>query len=122
MPKKNIYFKFDMLILSVLKQRDCYGYEITNSIKELSDGVIDIKEGSLYPSLYKMVDKGYISSKDEYVNRKLRVYYHIEDAGKEYLGQLIKEYLLWNQKQKPIYSALLQENVKLVCVMKLQLK
>ena len=94
MPKKSIYFKFDMLILSVLKQRDCYGYEITNSIKELSDGVIDIKEGSLYPSLYKMVDKGYISSKDEYVNRKLRVYYHIEDAGKEYLEQLIKEYLL----------------------------
>ena len=98
MPKKSIYFKFDMLILSVLKQRDCYGYEITNSIKELSDGVIDIKEGSLYPSLYKMVDKGYISSKDEYVNRKLRVYYHIEDAGKEYLEQLIKEYLLWEEK------------------------
>ena len=45
-----------------------------------------------------MVDKGYISSKDEYVNRKLRVYYHIEDAGKEYLGQLIKEYLLWEEK------------------------
>jgi len=98
MPKKSIYFKFDMLILSLLKQRDCCGYEITNSIKELSDGVIDIKEGSLYPSLYKMVDKGYISSKDEYVNRKLRVYYHIEDAGKEYLEQLIKEYLLWEEK------------------------
>ena len=98
MPKKSIYFKFDMLILSLLKQRDCCGYEITNSIKELSDGVIDIKEGSLYPSLYKMVDKGYISSKDEYVNRKLRDYYHIEDAGKEYLEQLIKEYLLWEEK------------------------
>lgn len=98
MPKKSIYFKFDMLILLVLKQRDCCGYEITNSIKELSDGVINIKEGSLYPSLYKMVDKGYISSKDEYVNRKLRVYYHIEDAGKEYLEQLIKEYLLWEEK------------------------
>ena len=98
MPKKSIYFKFDMLILSLLKQWDCCGYEITNSIKELSDGVIDIKEGSLYPSLYKMVDKGYISSKDEYVNRKLRVYYHIEDAGKEYLEQLIKEYLLWEEK------------------------
>ena len=98
MPKKSIYFKFDMLILSLLKQSDCCGYEITNSIKELSDGVIDIKEGSLYPSLYKMVDKGYISSKDEYVNRKLRVYYHIEDAGKEYLEQLIKEYLLWEEK------------------------
>ena len=102
MPKKSIYFKFDMLILSLLKQRDCCGYEITNSIKELSDGVIDIKEGSLYPSLYKMVDKGYISSKDEYVNRKLRVYYHIEDAGKEYLEQLIKEYLLWEEKIKII--------------------
>ena len=83
--QEKLYFKFDMLILSLLKQRDCCGYEITNSIKELSDGVIDIKEGSLYPSLYKMVDKGYISSKDEYVNRKLRVYYHIRRCWKRIL-------------------------------------
>lgn len=98
MAKKNIYFKFEMLVLCILTQKDCYGYEITGMIKELSDGVIDIKEGSLYPCLYKMLDKGYISSKDVLVNRKVRVYYHLEDSGKVYLQQLIDEYTLWEEK------------------------
>ena len=92
MPKKNIYFKFDMLILSILSQRDCYGYEITHTIKELSDGVIDIKEGSLYPSLYKMLDDGYISSRDEINNRKIRVYYHIEPAGIDKFKSMVIEF------------------------------
>lgn len=104
MPKKNIYFKFDMLILCILLEQDCYGYEITSTIKKLSDGVIDIKEGSLYPSLYKMIDNGYVSSRDELVNRKLRVYYHIEDAGRKYLQQLIKEYRLWENKIDNVLS------------------
>lgn len=98
MPKKNIYFKFDMLILCILLNKDRYGYEITHAIKELSQGIIDIKEGSLYPSLYKMLDKGYITSRDEIVNRKIRVYYHIEESGKEYLEDMIKEYCLWEEK------------------------
>lgn len=98
MPKRNIYFKFEMLILCVLYNRDCYGYEITKSIKEMTDGVIDIKEGVLYPSLYKMVEKGYVTGEDRYVDRKLRVYYHIEDSGKEYLHKIINEYNLWKDK------------------------
>lgn len=104
MPKKNIYFKFDMLILSILIQRDCYGYEITHAIKELSDGVIDIKEGSLYPSLYKMLDQGYISSRDEVINRKIRVYYHLEPSGIEYLEEITKEYNLWEEKIRKIIN------------------
>ncbi len=98
MPKKNIYFKFDMLILSILQHGDYYGYEITQIIKKLSHDVIDIKEGVLYPGLYKMLDAGYISSFEEKVNRKIRVYYHLEDSGREYLKQIIKEYRLWEDK------------------------
>ena len=95
MPKKNIYFRFDMLILSILKDKDCYGYEITQDIKRLTDGLIDIKEGVLYPCLYKMIDNGYITGRDEFVNRKLRVYYHVEDSGREYLNRIYDEYTQW---------------------------
>lgn len=102
MPKKNIYFKFEMLILSVLKDKDCYGYEITSIIKELSDGLISIKEGTLYPTLYKLIDNDYISSKDVIVNRKVRVYYHLEDKGREYLQQLEDEYFAWEEKIRKI--------------------
>ncbi|MCD7808025.1 MAG: PadR family transcriptional regulator [Erysipelotrichaceae bacterium] len=102
MAKKNIYFKFDMLILSVLLEKDCYGYEITSTIKKMSDNVIDLKEGSLYPCLYKMLENNYITSHDEIVNRKIRVYYHIEESGKEYLKQMIEEYDLWDKKIRKI--------------------
>ena len=102
MPKKNIYFKFEMLILSILKDQDCYGYQITSTIKELSDGLIVIKEGTMYPTLYKMIENGYISSRDVTVNRKVRVYYHIEDTGRLYLQKLEKEYFLWEEKIRKI--------------------
>ena len=98
MPKRNIYFKFEMLILSILQYKDCYGYELTQIIKRLSDDVIDIKEGVLYPNLYKLVQTGYISSYDQLVNRKVRVYYHLEESGKEYLKVILREYLLWEEK------------------------
>ena len=63
MPKKNNnFFKLEMLFLKILSIRDCYGYEITHSIKELTNGKIDIKEGSMYPVLYKFEELGYISS------------------------------------------------------------
>lgn len=110
MPKKNIYFKFDMLILCIILKKDCYGYEITQSIKELSDGIIEVKEGSLYPSLYKMLDNGYISSREEIVNRKIRVYYHIEEQGKIYLKTMMKEYDLWDRKIRKILESTGEKN------------
>ena len=104
MPKKNIYFKFDMLILSILKHRDCYGYEITHAIRDLSGGVVDIKEGSLYPSLYKMLEKGYITSNETIINRKIRVYYHITEEGKEYFEKITNEYFLWEEKIRAVLN------------------
>ena len=40
--KNNNFFKLEMLFLKILSIRDCYGYEITHSIKELTNGKIDI--------------------------------------------------------------------------------
>jgi len=96
--KKNIYFKYEMLILTILSQGDYYGYEITSKIKKLTDNFIDVKAGILYPSLYKMLDKGYITSEDVLINRKIRVYYHLNDTGKDYLEKTISEYYEWERK------------------------
>lgn len=85
MAKSNSFFNIDMLVLSILKGEDCYGYEIVKRMREVSDGVILIKEGTLYPILYTLMKKEFISSRDEIVNRKIRVYYHIEPTGIEYL-------------------------------------
>ena len=94
MAKSNSFFNIDMLVLSLLKVKDCYGYELVKLIKEISNGSLDIKEGTLYPVVHNLLKKEYISSRDEIVNKKIRVYYHIEPIGKEYLEERIcKVYL-----------------------------
>ena len=65
---------------------------IVKLIKEISNSSLDIKEGTLYPVVHNLLKKEYISSRDEIVNKKIRVYYHIEPIGNEYLEQTIIEF------------------------------
>ena len=66
-----------LLLLSILRVEDCYGYQITQKIKEQSEGAITVTEGALYPILYKLSDKGYVSDYKKLVGKRLtRVYYH----------------------------------------------
>lgn len=92
MAKNNSFYKMDMLLLSALKTKDCYGYEMVKTIFELSGGLVKIKEGTMYPILYSLLEKKYISSREEIVDRKIRVYYHLEPEGIEYLNQIVNEY------------------------------
>lgn len=82
----------DMLLLSALKTKDCYGYEMVKLISKLSNGLIQIKEGTMYPILYSLQEKQYISSFEVVADRKIRVYYHLEQEGLKYLNQIISEY------------------------------
>ena len=75
MAKSNSFFNIDMLVLSLLKVKDCYG-----------------KEGTLYPVVHNLLKKEYISSRDEIVNKKVRVYYHIEPIGRDYLEKTITDF------------------------------
>ena len=82
-----------LAILSLLMNRDMYGYELVQEIALQSDGAIVTQEGSLYPVLYKLQESGYISDEKKLVGKRMtRIYYHIEPAGKEYLQELIADY------------------------------
>ena len=79
----------ELLVLHLLNQKDYYGYELSQTIKEQSDSVLNIPVGSIYPALYKLIDSGYISDYKKQVGRRLiRVYYHIEDSGIQRLSTL----------------------------------
>jgi len=52
----------DLLILKTLNAGQLHGYRIAQKIQELSDEVLRIEEGSLYPALYRMEQKGLIES------------------------------------------------------------
>ena len=85
----------DLSVLSLLKNGDMYGYEISQQLFIQSGELYQIQESSLYPSLYRMVEKGLISDRSEKVGkRRVRVYYHLETAGEDYLKELRREYLM----------------------------
>jgi transcriptional regulator len=52
----------DLLILKTLNKEPMHGYRIAAHIQELSDEVLRIEEGSLYPALYRLEQKGVIQS------------------------------------------------------------
>ena len=54
-----------LLILSLLDRKPMYGYEIVKTVRELTDGTLEWKEGSLYPSLHKLAAGGLVRSEWE---------------------------------------------------------
>lgn len=77
----------ELLILQLLCEHDMYGYELRKALKERTNGAFVVKEGSMYGPLYRMCSRKLISSHKEIAGEKrFRMYYHIEDTGREYLA------------------------------------
>ena len=52
----------EMLVLGLLCRRQTYGYQLLGSIRQQSGGYMQLKEGTLYPILYRLEDEGLICS------------------------------------------------------------
>ena len=95
MANRNSFKKgtIELLLLSLLSTEDCYGDQITQTIKKQSEGLITVTEGALYPILYKLLDKGYVSDYKKPAGKRLmRVYYHLEPEGLSYFQTLLDDY------------------------------
>lgn len=89
----------EMLLLDLLsKEEELYGYQMVQMIVQRSKGGLNVPEGSMYPTLYKLVEKGYICSEKRQVGKRMeRVYYKILPEGVSYLELLKQEYFEVNQ-------------------------
>jgi PadR family transcriptional regulator PadR len=80
------------IILKMLDGNDrMYGYEMAMKVKELTDGKIQLKDGSLYPALQKMTSDGLLSFKEETVSGRVRKYYYITRKGKTEKSAYVEE-------------------------------
>src|ERR1700761_5441675 len=78
----------DLLVLKILLRRPrTHGYGIMAAVKECSDDLLRIEEGSLYPALYRMEEAGWIRAEwiKKDTGRRARVY-ELTPAGKKQLG------------------------------------
>lgn len=80
-----------LLILSLLKRRAMYGYELAATAREKTGGAFEWKAGSLYPSLHKLEKDGLVEAewqgKPEGRQRK---YYHLTENGQAALTEKIR--------------------------------
>jgi len=77
----------EMLILHTLTRRPLHGYGIAQHIQQISDEVLQVEEGSLYPALQRLLVKGWVKSEwgTSENNRRAR-YYRLTPAGRKQLG------------------------------------
>jgi len=77
----------EVLILALLEDRQRHGYEIGRLIGERSDGAISFHVASLYPTLYRLEDKGLIDGRwVEKAGQRRRRYYRLTPAGRKMLA------------------------------------
>lgn len=96
MPRERNSFKMgtvEMMTLFLLDKKDLYGYQIATLIGILTGGKVIVPESTLYPTLYKLMDRKLISDRPEpFGKNRVRVFYHLEQAGRERLNDLLEDY------------------------------
>jgi len=68
-----------------------YGYEITQKVKELTNGKIELTFGALYPILHKLEQEGVVRTESEVINNRNRIYYSLTETGKNTAKERIEE-------------------------------
>lgn len=81
-----------MLILKLLSEKDMYGYEMIENLREKSENVFELKAGTLYPLLHGLEEKTFVKSYEQEVGGKTRKYYSITKEGKKQLRNKEKEW------------------------------
>lgn len=85
----------DTIILSLLLEKDSYGYEISKNIREISEDLYTIKETTLYSAFSRLEKNKFIKSYlGEKTNGGKRVYYQITEEGRAYYQEKCDEWLL----------------------------
>lgn len=80
------------IIMRLLEQNGkMYGYEITQKVKEITAGEMNLTEGALYPALHKLESEGFLDVEMERVDGRIRKYYKLTASGIKETNHLIEE-------------------------------
>ena len=87
----------DLLVLKALQLEPLHGYAIAQRIQQLSSDVLRIEQGSLYPALYRLEDKGLITAEWGISPEGRRAkFYHLTAAGKKQLARETEAWRTWS--------------------------
>ena len=93
-----------LLVLSLLKGQDLYGYQMITELERRSDHTFQMKEGTLYPVLKKLENSGYVTSYQAEANGRTRKYYRLTRRGRELLADKKEEWKNFRQGVSDVLS------------------
>ena len=95
-----------LLVLSLLKDEDMYGYQMVEELALRSDHTFELKEGTLYPLLHTMEQEGYVKSYIQQTSKgRERKYYHLTKDGQAYLEVKREQWRLFSTKVDAVIGA-----------------
>lgn len=81
------------IVLKLLADnKKMYGYEITQTVKELTKDRIQLTEGALYPTLHALEADGLLTTETEYIGKRVRKYYSLSPKGKSKAKERVNEF------------------------------
>ncbi len=97
----------EMVLLKLLAEREMYGYEIVTTLQRRGDGRFEIKDGTLYPVLYRLEKAGFVQPRWQTQERGVpRKYYRVTSSGKDQVDRLVRD---WRSFVHSVESLLAQE-------------
>lgn len=88
----------EMVLLSLLAQKDMYGYEIAERIEQLSEGYLRYKEGTLYPALKRLEMQGWVETYWQQSSEgPRRKYYQLTKEGHNALADQKREWTVFQK-------------------------
>lgn len=85
----------DLLVLKILALGPTHGWDITQRIQQISEDVLRVNQGSLYPALHRLEAQGWITAEwGESENNRRAKYYKLTAAGRR---QLAEEHEMWER-------------------------
>jgi PadR family transcriptional regulator PadR len=82
----------EVIVLKLLSEHDkMYGYELSQKVKEETEGKIHLKDGSLYPALHKLTKDGLLTYEEVNIGKRVRKYYKLTSKGEEQKIELLAE-------------------------------
>jgi DNA-binding PadR family transcriptional regulator len=80
------------IILTLINTKGrMYGYEITQEVKKMTSGKIDISEGALYPILHKLEAKNVLETEKVFFGKRVRKYYKVTKEGEKMVAIVTEE-------------------------------
>jgi PadR family transcriptional regulator, regulatory protein PadR len=93
----------DLLLLAVVADEPAHGYRIVELLRDRSDGVLDLAEGTVYPALYRLERQGMIVSRWSNGDGRRRRVYRVTAAGRRELARRRRS---WERFQEAVRAVL----------------